>query len=154
LTLVYVHIPVNVDVHIPMAAAHPNRSMMTDIDTAVMPIAVVGDDSSHSHPNSECHQWRDRVVDVRRGRIVYDWRVSRHVDHLRVCWHHLHDLVRDGHHLRHVRFNDDNVGDSDNLLRGGLKGASLEGFTPERLDRLHQLFGVIHKGLSELHGPV
>ena len=100
-----VDVPVNVHVHIVV------------ITTAVVPVAVVGDDGARGHAGAKGEQW------VRVG--VISWRriinrvgiVGRHIDGGGTGRLDLHDRIGDDHHLFLDRLLDDHVGNRHDLLR-------------------------------------
>jgi hypothetical protein len=136
---------VTVDVHLAMAT--------TPITAPMAPIAVVGDDGADRHADAESNEWRVRIINISRGRVINRWWVRWNVNDLWVRGRDLNDRVRDDNHpLLHFRFHD-HIGDHDNLLLGGSERAGLLRLHAQRLDHVHHVLVLIKENFPELNGP-
>ena len=76
---IYVHIGVAFDVDVVVSSVTP-----APMATAVIPIAVIGDNGTHGDAGGESNEWCDRIIDVTRRRSINGWRIGGHVNNLRV----------------------------------------------------------------------
>jgi len=93
-------------------------SVYINIHITAAPIAVVGQNRDPGHADTEGDQWRNRIIHIRRWRIINRGWIARNIDHLRVGWLHLNDLLSHGvDFVGHVSLIHHNVRYGDDLLR-------------------------------------
>jgi hypothetical protein len=105
------------------ASSPNNEPAATIVNSAVVPIAmVVGYDSSYRDAGPKRDERCHRVIDVGRWRRINDDRiVHRHIDHLRIGRHDLHDRIGHVDDLSLVSALHHGIGDDDHLLGRRLK---------------------------------
>ena len=150
--VILIHIDIAVDVDVSVITSRPNASS-SDINSAVMPIAVVCENGSYRHANSE--------TDGRGGDDLSGGGCG--IDDSRVVLRDINDFGLGGFNLdygvgyvNHLLVDgllNDVVGDSDDLLWSGFEVAGLLGFVPHGLDGIHDALLVLDEGFAQVGSP-